>query len=598
MHIIGTAGHVDHGKTSLIEALTGINADRLPEEKKRGMTIDLGFAHFKGNNGEPIGVIDVPGHERFIRNMAAGAWSLSCAVIVIAGNEGWMQQTEDHARVLEAMGINSIICALTKTDITEKNTLPAVKKQISENLWKIFKKDIEILPVSSITGEGMEELKKSILGILNTVTEEKIQDSAYINIDRVFTVKGTGTIVTGSLSGDKLSEGDELTILPGGQKTRVRGIQSYYSAVKTAYPVSRVACNLHGIKKENIKRGYSAVKNKADFYSEKEFIIKWEESDSLKKSIKNHMELEIACGTGHYTGRIHFLKTKGYARIVLNEEAAVSWLSPCIFIQQGGHRILGKGCFIWPGKTDKKFRIKLSETIKKYPVPDSVSEEAVLKIILYEWYKTKTEKEKNSVKDFASLENFKIIEIKDTIITEERFKKESNKLLKLCKRQGGISLVEYNNSGDLPLDIKEFLIDKGLKENIFIQKNQLLISTDQLEKQTELSPLGKKILQLMSRQKNKGLQLKEIKEQGAKTELRHLVRMEKIVALEDEIYFSTPYFNKLVSIILESFDPGVDFSIPQAKEKTGLSRRYVIPLLNKMEHMGMLKRAGNNRVVL
>ena len=205
-HIIGTSGHVDHGKTALIKALTGINADRLPEEKKRGMTIDLGFAHFQGEEGETVGVIDVPGHERFIRNMVAGAWSLSCAVLVVAGNEGWMQQTEDHARVLEAMGIENIICALTKIDIMEGKNLEPMSHEIRLNLSRIFEKKIEVVPLSSHTGEGIETLRRRILDILKNIPQ-KGSGSAYIHIDRAFTVKGSGTVITGSLSGGEICEG-------------------------------------------------------------------------------------------------------------------------------------------------------------------------------------------------------------------------------------------------------------------------------------------------------------------------------------------------------------------------------------------------------
>src|SRR5690554_1108338 len=172
-HIIGTSGHVDHGKTALIEALTGMNADRLPEEKQRGMTIDLGFAHFLDEQGRPVGVIDVPGHERFIRNMVSGAWSLSVAVLVIAGTEGWMQQSEDHARVLEAMGIPHIVCAITKTDLIDADTLDLATEMAKEELERIFNRAIPVMGVSSVTHEGIEDLKTKILSLL---TQEERAD--------------------------------------------------------------------------------------------------------------------------------------------------------------------------------------------------------------------------------------------------------------------------------------------------------------------------------------------------------------------------------------------------------------------------------------
>ncbi|MBN1412068.1 MAG: selenocysteine-specific translation elongation factor [Spirochaetales bacterium] len=596
LHIIGTAGHVDHGKTALIEALTGINADRLPEEKKRGMTIDLGFAYFEGSDGETVGVIDVPGHERFIRNMVAGAWSLSCAVLVVAGTEGWMQQSEDHARVLEAMGIEHIICAVTKTDLVEQDLLEYVIELTKENLLRIFGKEVAIIPVSPVTGAGIDKLRNSILDLLRTLPEKRSRGSGFIHIDRVFTIKGSGTVITGSLAGGKLSEGDAVTILPDGITARIRGIQSYYSSIQTADPVSRVACNLQGLKKEQISRGCIAAKNPEDFQTGREFIVQWKPLDQDRK-IKNHMELEFASGTGHHTGTIHFLRTDGLARIVVNERVSVSWLAPCLFIRQGGHHILGKGCFVWPGKTDRQLRIRLSSILEKYPVPDSIREEPVLRFLLNKWYTCSSKTEIKAIKRFVSAEKLKIRSIGSTLVLEEFLSEEAENLTRMCSKPGGIKKAEYLQSGDFTSEIRRYLIDRGITTYRIAQKDQILISPEQLGDDFGLSPLGKKILKKLDALENRGLQLKEITEPGAKTELRNLVRIEKAVVLEGDIFFSKDRFNALTRRILDGLSAGSVFSIPEAKEKTGLTRRYMIPLLNKMEEKGMVKREGDCRIV-
>ena len=597
LHIIGTAGHVDHGKTALIEALTGINADRLPEEKERGMTIDLGFAHFEGTGGEPVGVIDVPGHERFIRNMVAGAWSLSCAVLVIAGDEGWMPQTEDHARVLEAMGINHIVCALTKTDLVGKEILDYVNKTVQENLNRIFHRDITVLPVSSVTGEGIDALRSFLLDLLKTLPAKKNDGSGFMHIDRVFTIRGSGTIITGSLSGGKLSEGDEITILPGGLKTKIRGIQSYHQAVETVYPVSRVACNLQGIKKEEISRGCIAAADPGVFRSEREFIIQFEELDKNQKTVKNHMELELACGTGHYIGTIHFLRTPGFARIVLNETISSALFEPLLLIRQGGHHILGKGRFIWAGTTDRHFRIRLSSLLRQYPVPESISGEAVLTFILHDWITVTADAERKAVETFAGKENLKTRSISGSLVLEERLQRELEQLITLAARIGGVNRAAYLQSSDLPTQVKEFILTRSIAIKKVVQKDQLLISPEQLEQEAPLSPLARRLLDTLSSYQQNGLQLKDIHDPGAKKELRNLTRLEKVVALEDDIYYSTENFKNLTDRILAGLSPGTSFSIPEAKEKTGLSRRYMIPLLNKMEEKGMVRRDGDNRVV-
>ena len=597
LHIIGTAGHVDHGKTALIEALTGINADRLPEEKSRGMTIDLGFAHFEGPDGNPVGVIDVPGHERFIRNMVAGAWSLSCALLVIAGDEGWMQQTEDHARVLEAIGIPEIVCVISKIDTIEKDILQYVTEIAEENCTRIFNKEINSIPVSSTTGEGIDILRSVLFDIVQSLPDKKFDGPGFVHIDRVFTIKGSGTVITGSLSGGKLSEGEEITILPKGITTKIRGIQSYYSAVSTAYPVSRVACNLQGVKKEDISRGCIAAAAPAKFWTEKEFIVQWEESDKDRKSIKNHMELECAFGTGHTIGTIHFLRTPGFARMVLKEPIAVSWLETFLLIRQGGHRILGKGRFIRAGKTDRHFRIRLSSILTQYPVPESIQEESVLQFLLNEWLAFTSDSEREAVEAFAKAEKLKTRLVKDSIVLVKRFAKELDALKRLASRPGGVSKAEFFQSLALPGVIKERLLEEGLKTNTVVQNDQILINPEQLDGEASLSPLAKKLLDKLTESQSKGLQLKEIPEPGAKKELRNLARIEKVVALEGDIYFSTENFNALAGSVMEGLSSGSTFSIPEAKDKTGLSRKYIIPLLNKMEEKGMVKREGDSRVV-
>lgn len=597
LHIIGTAGHVDHGKTALIEALTGINADRLPEEKSRGMTIDLGFAHFEGPDGNPVGVIDVPGHERFIRNMVAGAWSLSCALLVIAGDEGWMQQTEDHARVLEAMGIPRVVCVISKIDKVEKDILEYVSEIAEENCTRVFKKKIDIIPVSSTTGEGIDRLKGTLFDLLKAFPEKKFHGPGFIHIDRVFTIKGSGTVITGSLSGGSISEGDEVTILPKGTTTKVRGIQTYYSSVSTAYPISRVACNLQGIKKEEISRGCIAVIDPDGFWSEREFIVQWEETDRDRRAIKNHMELECATGTGHTIGTMHFLRTPGFSRIVLKEAVAVSWLDSFLLIRQGGHEILGKGRFVWPGKTDRHFRIRLSSILAQYPVPDSIQEEAVLRFLLNEWVYFTSDSERKRVESFTKAEKLKTRFVKHSSILEERFTKEVDRLKALSARPGGVSKAEYFQSLDFPGEIKEHLLEEGLKTHTVVQNEQILIAPEQLDGEAALSPLAKKLLEMLSKPGSKGLQLKEIPEPGAKKELRNLARIGKVVALEGDLYFSAETFNTLANSIVEGLSPGTSFSIPEAKEKTGLSRKYIIPLLNKMEEKGMVKREGDSRIV-
>ncbi len=560
------------------------------------MTIDLGFAHFYDDEGNPVGVIDVPGHERFIRNMVSGAWSLSVAILVIAGTEGWMQQSEDHARVLEAMGIPHIVCAITKTDLIDSDILDLVTEMTKEELQRIFHKEVPVLGVSSITGDGIENLKAKILSLLTQDDRVERHESAYLHIDRVFSIKGSGTVVTGSLSGGTISQGDELTILPSRLTTKVRGIQSYHSAVETAMPTSRVALSLQGVKIEDISRGSIAAIDPQEFQVEREFIIQFKVMDD--RTIRNHMEIELATGTGHYIGRIHFLRTEGYARLVLEEPIAVSWLDTCLFIQRGGYRILGKGQFIWTGPTGKHFRNKFAQIVASYPIGESIQDESVLRLLVNGHLISSTAAQKRALKRFLSSENIAYRTIQEVTVLEEVLLTEAERLNRMAALPGGVTRAEFFQGELLPEVVDAYLIERALTTYQIVQRDQVYLSPDQLGGDYQLSKLGKKIMQMLESTSDKGLQLKEITDAGARKELRNLVRIDKVVPLEGEIYFSRERFEELTENILRDRKQGEMFSIPEAKERTGLSRRYMIPLLNKMEELRLVRREGDSRIVL
>lgn len=253
--IIGTAGHVDHGKTCLIRALTGIDTDRLEEEKKRGITIELGFAYLDLPDGSRAGIIDVPGHERFIKNMLAGAGGIDMALLVVAADEGVMPQTREHLGILSMLGIQSGIVALTKSDLVEADWLEFVADDIRGELKGTFLQDAPIVPVSANTGDGVDVLKREIFRTIETVRPKNIERSFRIPVDRVFTVKGFGTVITGTLIEGALSVGDPVEIYPNGALTKVRNLQVHGQDVEKAFAGQRVAVNLAAMKKDELERG-------------------------------------------------------------------------------------------------------------------------------------------------------------------------------------------------------------------------------------------------------------------------------------------------------------------------------------------------------
>lgn len=254
--IIGTAGHIDHGKTTLIKALTGTDTDRLKEEKKRGISIDLGFTHFDLPSGRRAGIIDVPGHEKFIRNMLAGVGGMDIVMLVIAADEGIMPQTKEHLDILSLLSIKRGIIVLTKVSLVDSDWLELIKEEIKEKVKGTFLENSDILEVDSHTGLGISNLINSIDRLTEETESRDIQSPARMPIDRVFTITGFGTVVTGTLMEGKINVEDTLEILPQRIRVRVRNLQVHGRSVDTAYAGQRVAVNLANIKKEDIERGH------------------------------------------------------------------------------------------------------------------------------------------------------------------------------------------------------------------------------------------------------------------------------------------------------------------------------------------------------
>lgn len=258
--VIGTAGHVDHGKTCLTRALTGVDTDRLKEEQKRGITIEIGFAQLTLPNGQTASIIDVPGHEKFIRNMLVGAAGMDVVLMVIAADEGFMPQTREHLGILSLLGVQNGIIVVTKADMVEPEWLEAIEEEAREDVQGTFLQDAPIIAVSSYTGQGIQELKQLVVDLVEGA-EQRNQDRPFrLPVDRVFSVDGFGTVVTGTLVEGSLALGDEVCVYPGEKKARVRGLQNHDKSADRVSAGMRVAVNLSGVDKVDLKRGDTLAK--------------------------------------------------------------------------------------------------------------------------------------------------------------------------------------------------------------------------------------------------------------------------------------------------------------------------------------------------
>jgi selenocysteine-specific elongation factor len=258
--LVGTAGHIDHGKTTLVRALTGIDTDRLPEEKSRGITIELGFAHFQTAAGATLGLIDVPGHERFVRAMVAGATGIDIALFVIAADEGVMPQTREHLDICSLLGIPRGVVALTKVDLCAADWLELVTADVRAALRGTFLERAAAIPCSTVTGAGLPELRAEIDRLAAAAAPRATDGPLRLPLDRVFSVKGFGTVATGTLASGRLAEGDEVAVLPGGASAEIRGLEVHGQRRTEAAAGERTAANLHGVERSQIARGEVLVR--------------------------------------------------------------------------------------------------------------------------------------------------------------------------------------------------------------------------------------------------------------------------------------------------------------------------------------------------
>lgn len=294
--IIGTAGHVDHGKTLLIKALTGIDTDRLQEEKKRGITIELGFAHLDWPDGTQAGIVDVPGHEKFIRNMLSGAGGIDLAMLVVAADEGFMPQTVEHLNILTLLGIKDGLTVITKSDTVEEEWLEMMQEEIREREKGSFLEGKPILCVSAYTGQGIPQLKDKLLELVQKAGEKSNRIPFRLPIDRVFSVDGFGTVVTGTLIEGCMHEGEPAELVPSMAQTRIRNLQVHGKDVSVAYAGQRVAVNLGGLKKSDVQRGDTVAKPDSVRIS-RMLDVKLSNLRDSKRIITNDMQVHLFHGS-------------------------------------------------------------------------------------------------------------------------------------------------------------------------------------------------------------------------------------------------------------------------------------------------------------
>jgi selenocysteine-specific elongation factor len=369
--ILGTAGHIDHGKTSLVKALTGIDCDRLPEEKARGITIDIGFATL--DLGEfRLGIVDVPGHERFIKNMLAGATGIDLAVLVVAADDSVMPQTREHLEILQLLGLRHGIIALTKSDLVDETTREVVELEIHELVQNTFLKDAPIIRTSAHTGEGIPELKQAITDVCRKIQERTSRGWFRLAIDRSFIVQGHGTVVTGSVTSGSAKVGEEVEWLPRGEKVRVRSLQNHDQSVEEVHRGQRAAINLAGVHHEDVIRGQE-VATPGYLLPSRVLTVRLHCLSDVKRPIKHRAPIRFHIGTSEIMGTVALLDADaiepggwGIAQVFLEEPATATWGQPYVIRGPSATQTLGGGQVLQPvAKKIRRRHVEMLERIER-----------------------------------------------------------------------------------------------------------------------------------------------------------------------------------------------------------------------------------------
>ncbi len=617
---IGMAGHIDHGKTSLTKALTNVDTDRLKEEKERQISIELGFAPLYEDNEIQISVIDVPGHERFIRQMIAGVAGIDLVVLVVAADEGVMPQTREHLDILGFLGIKKGIVAITKMDRVEEEFIELVKDDILEELTGTVFEDAPFMLVDSLSKKGIEELKHMII---STLKEQEMRDSRgafRLPIDQVFTVKGQGTVVRGTVYEGTVEEGQVLKIMPQGLEVRARQLQVHHKPAQKAYAGQRAAINLSGVAKEDLERGDVLVSSE-HFIVSKTLDVAIRVVEDLDYLVKQRMPVKLHIGTAEVMGRIVFfdrneLKEESseiVCQLRLEEEVLTKRGDRFILRRPSPQETIGGGWVIDPRGNKYRFGNETIEELEKKKVGKPKERIAAA---LYEAKSLGfTELIKRTALDSETLkaeledEGFLLYNGKEytllslvNSIEEDMYDRLQDYHLRNSMKQGlnKAELLQSMNKS-FPRSLLDYTVEHAISQETFNRSGQFVSLADFVPHVPK--NWQKRAENLVEELKNDGLQVKYLADYfsgaGIPDSLagdleRFLEETGQIVPLDGQYYYHGDSFASAVRTLSEK--TGAEFEVGDAKDALGLSRKYMIPFLERLDAKGLTKRVENKRV--
>lgn len=624
--IIGTAGHIDHGKTALVKALTGVDTDRLPEEKARGITIDIGFAHRMLSNAQ-ISFIDVPGHERFIRNMLAGIGGIDLLMLIVAADESVMPQTREHFDICRLLNIPSGLIVLTKKDLVDQETLNVVKAEVTDLVRNSFLQNAPIVAVSAKTGEGVDVLTATLNSAVETLAPRPTGGFFRMPIDRVFVLKGHGTVVTGTLLSGAVRKESAAEILPSHIKTRIRSIHAHDKSVESAFAGQRTALNLQGLEKDQIHRG--DVLTIPDVFENTSILdVKVSLLENAKPLLHNA------------TVRFHHLTTDTLAKVSLLEGPVLEpgksmfaqlRLQKPVFAIYGDHFILRRhsplttiaGGVILDHLPPRRIRKSDAKIVDRFSRLEEANTAQRLSVILKDRSRLGADQKYLVAKmalppeDILALdeESFLILR-RDPILAIDAGSlggviAEIKRFLENYHRENpllpGVSKEEIRTRGfaKIPGELFTAILDQAIAEKqIQVNKEAISLYGRTVTLSRETQDFSARVEDALLRA---GLELPRIEEwaqtlkskpEDVKKILHVLVRQEKAMKIDEDYFLHRKTWEELKQKIRALKATQKSFSVPDFKTLFGVTRKYAIPLLERLDREGVTRRSGNERIII
>ena len=629
--ILGTAGHIDHGKTSLVKALTGIDTDRLKEEKARGITIELGFAHLELPGGLCFGVVDVPGHEKFVRTMVAGVGGMDMVMLVIAADEGIMPQTREHLDILRLLGVKRGLVALTKRDLVEKEWLELVTEEVRDFVAGSFLEGAPIVALSSRTGEGFEDLKGVLAGLAVQADEKRCEGPFRLPVDRVFTVPGFGTVVTGTLLAGEINVGDELEILPSGREGRVRGIQAHGIKGDKGLAGQRLAVNLQGIDLNEVLRG-DLVVPRGVFRATRGVDVRLDYLASAPRELRHRATVRLHSATYEVPAQVILLDRdtlqpgdSAYVQLRLKEPALLLSGDSYILRAFSPQVTIGGGVTLDPFPPRRRRRndeaLQLLEAFGTADLQRTILliiSQSLLSGIAFEEILLRSGLPRKSVDSYlaALLSAGEIIQM-----TREPRLYLTKKAVETLKRGVVNEMTAYQRANPLKEGIGKEELKSRLPKRSDLRFFTPLLSS--LEREGLIVPdrdivrlagtaagstaagdcLGSKMASFITEGDIEPPTLREIMERfrcdekTARDNLALLIRGGQVVRISADLFYSAASLDRLRETLIFLLRERGEIIPTDYRERTNLSRKFLIPLLEHFDSEKVTIRVGDKRVL-